>query len=152
MWAGLGLLCVCLGLLGILVPLLPSTPFLLLSACCFARGSPRLHRWLNEHPRLGPPIEQWSRHRAISGPTKRNAMIVIFAVPRASLLIGAPFYVVGLQCLVLAFPAIFILTRPLPPEGDAARPRPLSAWAAKADADSPQSEPHRHRTAWVPIE
>lgn len=125
-WAGLGLLFLGLGLVGVLVPLLPTTPFLLLSAFCFARGSHRLHRWLREHPRLGPPLEQWRRHRAISGPAKRNAMIAIAAVPPASLLIGAPLYLVSLQCFVLAFPAAFVLTRPLPPDDDAARPRPLS--------------------------
>lgn len=116
LWAGLGLLFLALGLLGIAVPLLPTTPFLLLSAFCFARGSERLHRWLTGDPRLGPPLEQWRRHRAISRPVKRNAMIAIVALPPAAFLLGAPLYVVGLQCVVLAFPAAFMLTRPLPPD------------------------------------
>lgn len=115
LWAGLGLLFLGIGLLGVVVPLLPTTPFLLLSAFCFARGSDRLHRWLTGHPRLGPPLEQWRRHRAISRQVKRNAIIAIIAVPPISLLFGAPLPVVGLQCIVLVFPATFILTRPLPP-------------------------------------
>jgi uncharacterized protein len=118
-WTGLFLLVLGLGLVGIFVPLLPTTPFLLLSAFCFARGSPRLHRWLSEHPRIGPPLEQWRMHRAISGPAKRNAMIAIAALPPASLLIGAPLYVVGVQCVVLAFPAALVLTRPITPNDEA---------------------------------
>jgi uncharacterized membrane protein YbaN (DUF454 family) len=118
-WTVLGVLFLGLGLAGIPVPLLPTTPFLLLSASCFARGSHRLHRWLSEHPRFGPPLEQWRRHRAISASAKRNAVVAIAAVPPAAFLIGAPLYVVGSQCLVVAFPVAFVLTRPLPPDDSA---------------------------------
>jgi hypothetical protein len=48
-----GCLSVATGMAGILLPLLPTTCFLLLGAACFARSSPRLHRWLTEHPVLG---------------------------------------------------------------------------------------------------
>lgn len=119
LWAVLGLLFLGLGLIGILVPLLPTTPLLLLSAFCFGRGSRRLHRWLIEHPRFGPPLEQWRAHRAISLTVKRNAVMAMLAMPAAAFLIGVPSYVVGLQCLVLVFPAAFILSRPRPPDDDA---------------------------------
>ncbi|MEM1160041.1 MAG: YbaN family protein, partial [Pseudomonadota bacterium] len=60
-WAAFGL-----GLLGAALPLLPTVPFMLLAAFCFARGSERFHRWLMNHPRFGPGIRDWQAHRAIS--------------------------------------------------------------------------------------
>ena len=59
-WLSLGL-----GIAGIFLPLLPTTPFLLLAAFCFSKASPRLHRWLIEHPVTGPLILDWQKNRVI---------------------------------------------------------------------------------------
>jgi uncharacterized membrane protein YbaN (DUF454 family) len=50
-----------LGLAGIPIPVLPTTPFLLLASFCFFKGSPRFHRWLDAHPVFGPPLERFRR-------------------------------------------------------------------------------------------
>src|SRR5690606_31846161 len=59
MLSSAGALCVALGVLGIFLPLLPTTPFLLLAAWLFMRSSPRMHQWLVQHRRLGPFIRAW---------------------------------------------------------------------------------------------
>ncbi len=54
-----------LGVVGVVVPLLPTTPFLLVAVYAATRSSPRLRWWLYRHPRFGPPIRDWQRHRAV---------------------------------------------------------------------------------------
>jgi hypothetical protein len=65
------------GLIGILLPLLPTTPFVLLSAYCFSRSSTRLHHWLTSHPRFGPVILQWQQTRTINRNIKAKALLLI---------------------------------------------------------------------------
>lgn len=60
-----GCLSVCLGIIGIFLPLLPTTPFLLLAAACFFRSSPRLYEWLLRHKHLGPYVRNFREHKAI---------------------------------------------------------------------------------------
>lgn len=73
----IGGLAVVLGVLGIFLPLLPTTPFLLLASACFMRGSPQLNRWLRCHPTLGPILNNWHQHRAVSPTVKRRGNIMI---------------------------------------------------------------------------
>lgn len=118
LYALVGWLSVGLALAGSVLPLLPTVPFLLLAAVCFSRASPRFHTWLVEHPRLGPPIETWRQHRAISRSAKRLAMLSIAASFGISLLIGVPLWALGLQAACLSAVTAFILTRPDEPVVD----------------------------------
>jgi len=60
-----GLVALGLGLIGVVLPGLPTTPFVLLAAACFARASPRLHCWLTQHRFLGPMVRDWEAHRSL---------------------------------------------------------------------------------------
>lgn len=64
-WLALACLCLLLGMIGAVVPLMPTTVFLLMAAACFARSSPRLEARLLAHPRFGPSIQAWRREGAI---------------------------------------------------------------------------------------
>lgn len=66
-----------LGILGIFLPLLPTTPFVLLAAACFARGSERFHQWLLAHRTFGPIVQEWEGHRSIPYRTKITAIVLM---------------------------------------------------------------------------
>ena len=114
-WVAAGSLSLALGVAGAVLPLLPTTPFVLLSAFCYARGSERLHGWLATHPRFGPGLEAWRRHGAISPTTRYMAFAAMALALAVSLAAGFPSLVIALQLAVMAGVAAFILSRPSPP-------------------------------------
>lgn len=73
-----GWLSVVLGIIGIFLPLLPTTPFLLLAAACFARSSPRVYHWLIDHPRLGPWIRDYLHGNGIPLKAKVYAIALMW--------------------------------------------------------------------------
>lgn len=72
-----GFCALALGLLGIVLPLLPTTPFVLLAAACFARSSSHFHDWLLRQPLAGPAIREWQTHRAMPRRAKRAAYLLM---------------------------------------------------------------------------
>lgn len=104
-----GIVCVALGALGVALPLLPTTPFLILAAACFARSSPRLHRWLYRQKVLGPLLKDWEEKRCVSCQVKIVAVCsvigfggyaVLFAMPTLmSKIAGALLIAVSLTIL-----------------------------------------------------
>lgn len=107
-WIGLGWLFVALGVAGIALPLLPTTPFLLLAALCFSRGSKRMHHWLVNHPTLGPPIINWQTNRTITRKIKVVALLSMGGLFGISVLLGINELVLALQGTVLGIVGAFL--------------------------------------------
>jgi len=72
-----GALCLLLGVIGIALPLLPTTPFVLLAAYCFSQGSARYEQWLLAHPHFGPMVRDWRSQHAVPLRAKQVAWVTM---------------------------------------------------------------------------
>jgi len=102
----LGCLAVLLGTIGIVLPLLPTTPFLILALGCFSQSSPRFHKMLLNNKWLGPPLQEWEKTHTIRRHIKYRVMILIIISFSASIAILSGRH--GLQ-LMLVFLGLFVL-------------------------------------------
>lgn len=114
-WLLTGILSVTLGLIGIVVPLLPTTPFILLAAFAFSKSSSRWHNWLTNHKVFGSIIKNWKRHGAINRHNKIAGTLSMVAIFCISLALNAQPVVLIVQAIVLMAAAAFVLSRPSPP-------------------------------------
>ena len=100
-----------LGVLGVFLPLLPTTPFLLLSAWCFLKSSPKAHQWLYNQPVLGKSLRDWEKNKSIARSTKIVAismiLISLVVIWLNAIHIGVKISVTVLLSVV----SIFIVTR-----------------------------------------
>lgn len=122
-----GSISLALGVVGMFLPVLPTTPFLLLAAYCFARSSERMHRWLVTHPRLGCYISGFLYGGGVPARAKRAALltlwpaiavscaIVVLTATNRAVAIGAPVAMVAVAAVV----TVYIITRPTPGEDGA---------------------------------
>lgn len=111
-YAGLGFVCVALAIVGIILPLLPTVPFLLLAAFFFANSSERMHNWIISHNVFGPMIIDWQERGAIRTRAKKAATLSIAAVFVLSFVLGASNTVLIIQLVVLGLVLAFIWSRP----------------------------------------
>jgi len=103
-----------LAVIGVLLPGLPTVPFLLLTAWFAARGSERLHDWLYSHPQFGKLLIDWERQGAVSRSSKVIAVILlIFSWVLMYHRIHNPWLMAALAVLFLSV-IVFLLTRPEP--------------------------------------
>lgn len=77
LWGGAGALALLTGLVGVFLPVLPTTPFVLLAAFCLSRSSSRAEQWLLNHPRFGPMVRDWRQRRAIPLRAKQLAWVMM---------------------------------------------------------------------------
>lgn len=112
-WIALGWLFFGLGVAGLFLPILPCTPFMLLSTFCFSRGSERLHQWILSLPRVGPMVRDWEERGAIRLQAKLLATLTIAAGSAYPLFImPIPVWGKGGMAAVLLLVLAFIWSRP----------------------------------------
>ena len=111
-WVVAGFVSLALGVIGIFVPVMPTTPFLLLASACFLRGSKRLHQWLLSHGRLGKYIRDFEAGRGIPARAKVVAIAMMWtSIAFAVELVGHP-VAAGAMLLVAGAVTIYLLRLP----------------------------------------
>ncbi|MEO9575928.1 MAG: YbaN family protein [Tateyamaria sp.] len=112
LWLLIGIIALGCGAIGVLLPILPTTPLVILAAFAFAKGSPQLRRWLVEHRIFGPMIADWEGYGAIARQDKIFACCIMAASLFCSFLVGVRPSVLIVQALILCAAATYVLTRP----------------------------------------
>jgi uncharacterized membrane protein YbaN (DUF454 family) len=107
-----GLVAVGIGIVGVVTPGLPGTVFLIVALFCFKRSSPRLERWLLEHPRLGPTLRDWELHRSIRPRTKVVAIVLMWAFIGSTFFAGLNPWIEALLVALGAYGTWYIASRP----------------------------------------
>lgn len=103
LFAWLGLVSLFIGILGIIIPLLPTTPFLLLSATLFMKSSTRLYCWLMNNKYLGKYLKNYIEHRTISTNTKISTISFLWIVIATSIFFIIEKLILKILLLAIAF-------------------------------------------------
>lgn len=107
----LGVLSVLLGVTGIILPVLPGTPFIFLAAWCFLKSSKNTHQWMCRQPILGAALKDWERNQSISKRTKLFALSMISISLTFIWIKSGNIWIKGPVTLLLLAVSIFIFTR-----------------------------------------
>lgn len=111
-WLIIGCLAVALGAIGAVLPVMPTVPFLLVAAFCFARSSRRFYDSLLSHRVFGPPIADWRAHGAIRRRVKWISTASIAAAIIPAVALSLPLWLVAAEAVILSGVLVFIWTRP----------------------------------------
>lgn len=109
----IGWLAVALGTLGVFLPLLPTTPFILLAAWCFAQSSPRFHEWLLYRSWFGGYLRHWQQYKAMPPGAKPRAIVITIATFAISLWLVKIVWVRFLLLAILTCLLIFLWRIPV---------------------------------------
>ena len=108
----LGWIFVVLGFIGALLPIVPTTPFLLLAAFCFSKSSPKVHSWLTSIPYCGDAIIDWDNNRVIKPRAKAGAVFMIVATFSSTIIFTKIHMALKIMLVAIATWCIwFIVTR-----------------------------------------
>ena len=110
----LGAVSLGLGVTGMFLPVLPTTPFLLLTAWCWLKGSPRLYAWLMSQPRLGPYIRDFQEHRCISRKVKAISVSTLWVTVTVSIVLVHPLWLrILLFCIAVGVTVHILSFKPI---------------------------------------
>lgn len=100
LFLGLGILCLIAGIIGIVLPILPTTPLFLASAWLFARSSHRFHRWLLHHKLFGQYIRDYVEHGAVRRRARKRALILLWSGMAITVILVDKLLVTGVLILI----------------------------------------------------
>lgn len=106
-----GTLSLIIGIVGIVLPVLPTTPFLLLSAACYYRGSEKLHSWLIQSKLFGPTIRDFEEKGGMKQSTKIKALVMLWVTVLVSAFLVLDSFIHRLGVIVLASIGTFFILR-----------------------------------------
>jgi uncharacterized protein len=109
----LGCICIFLAIVGIFLPLLPTTVFVLIAAWSFAQSSERFHHWLINHPKLGPIVRNWRSKNGINRSIRNRAIVTLWSTMVISMLLIGKLWVVLLLVGIGSGVSIYLLRLPL---------------------------------------
>lgn len=113
LYLAFGWLCFGLGFVGIFLPILPTTPFMILALWAFSKGSEKMHNWLLNHPRFGKTLQDWEQHKVIPIKAKLTALTFIAASATYILFFSSvPTYAAIMSVSTMACAITYVLTRP----------------------------------------
>tara|TARA_Y100001970_G_C14187301_1_gene833342 strand:+ start:777 stop:1142 length:366 start_codon:yes stop_codon:yes gene_type:complete len=116
LYISLGLICVVFGYVGIMLPGIPTTPFLLLSVWFFSRSSKKFEDWIINHKIFGKFISDWRNHRGISTKPKIYAVILIQITFLSSIYYAFPLSIDIIFFIFSIILCLYIISRPIPPK------------------------------------
>lgn len=111
-WFSIGVIMIVLAVVGAVLPIMPTTVFVIMAAFAFGKSSPAIEAYLLNHRYFGPIIQDWRKYGAIAPKYKAIAIGAMLVTVVSALVLGAPQKVIIIQLVCIGLVAIYILTRP----------------------------------------